>query len=206
MKSLTALMAASQCGHDAIVTQLISAGSLVNAHLKTTKWTAIMLAVLNNQVPSHIPLFLPPSFFPPLLPPCLLFPSPSPSLPPSLLFLSLPLFLPPFFPSPFPPSLSLPSFSLPSPLSLSLPSLLSASCLHEDIKFIEDPLNHKTSPGISKCSRMVKVLLSCEDFVLTLTLRLQLLGLPSTPSTPSFLSSLLPIALNSEAASPAWCR
>ena len=93
VKSLTALMAASQCGHDAIVTQLTSCGSLVNAHLKTTKWTAIMLAVLNNQVPSHLPLFLF-YFLPPSLPPSLLFPSPSPSLPPFLLFLYLPLFLP----------------------------------------------------------------------------------------------------------------
>ena len=61
VESLTALMAASQCGHDTIVTQLITSGSLVNAHLKTTKWTAVMLAVLNNQVPSNFPLFLPPS-------------------------------------------------------------------------------------------------------------------------------------------------
>ena len=58
MESLTALMAASQCGHDTIVTQLITTGSLVNAHLKTTKWTAVMLAVLNNQVPSNLPFFL----------------------------------------------------------------------------------------------------------------------------------------------------
>ena len=68
VESLTALMAASQCGHDTIVTQLITSGSLVNAHLKTTKWTAVMLAVLNNQVPST----LLPSFFVSLLPPFLL--------------------------------------------------------------------------------------------------------------------------------------
>ena len=67
VESLTALMAASQCGHDTIVTQLITSGSLVNAHLKTTKWTAVMLAVLNNQVPSTLP-----SFFVSLLPPFLL--------------------------------------------------------------------------------------------------------------------------------------
>jgi len=81
VESLTPLMAASQCGHDAIVTQLISSGSFVNAHIKATGWTAIMLAVLNNQVP-----------FPSL--------SPLPSLPSSTPSLPLPFFLSPS-PTPF---------------------------------------------------------------------------------------------------------
>ena len=69
VESLTPLMAASQCGHDAIVTQLISSGSFVNAHIKATGWTAIMLAVLNNQVPFPFLSLLPslPSSLPPSL-------------------------------------------------------------------------------------------------------------------------------------------
>ena len=47
---LTALMAATLCGHEGIVSQLIESGAEVNARLRTTRWTALMLAALNNHL------------------------------------------------------------------------------------------------------------------------------------------------------------
>ena len=44
-------MAATQSGHEDIVAQLIESGAEVNARLRTTRWTALMLATLNNHLP-----------------------------------------------------------------------------------------------------------------------------------------------------------
>ena len=48
--TLTPLMAATQCGHVEIVRELVTRGANVETKLKGTKWTALMLAALNNQV------------------------------------------------------------------------------------------------------------------------------------------------------------
>lgn len=50
VKTLTPLMAASQNGHLEVVRELLQAGANTEAKLKLTKWTALMLATLNNQV------------------------------------------------------------------------------------------------------------------------------------------------------------
>ena len=47
---LTPLMAATQCGHEDVAAQLIESGAEVNARLRTTRWTALMLAALNNHL------------------------------------------------------------------------------------------------------------------------------------------------------------
>ncbi len=48
--SLTPLMAATQCGHVEIVRELLRRGADVKSCVRGTQWTALMLAVLNNQV------------------------------------------------------------------------------------------------------------------------------------------------------------
>ena len=48
--SLTPLMAAAQCGHVEIIRELLRSGAELELKLKSTKWTALMLATLNNQV------------------------------------------------------------------------------------------------------------------------------------------------------------
>ena len=48
--TLTPLMAASQNGHLEIVRVLLQAGASTDVKLKSTGWTALMLATLNNQV------------------------------------------------------------------------------------------------------------------------------------------------------------
>ena len=50
VKTLTPLMAAAQCGHVEILRDLLRVGARVETKLKTTGWTALMLAALNNQV------------------------------------------------------------------------------------------------------------------------------------------------------------
>ena len=50
VKTLTPLMAAAQSGHLEIVRELIQAGASSEVKLKSTGWTALMLAALNNQV------------------------------------------------------------------------------------------------------------------------------------------------------------
>lgn len=48
--SVTPLMAAAQCGCEAIVEMLLNGGANPNARLSITGWTALMLAALNNHV------------------------------------------------------------------------------------------------------------------------------------------------------------
>lgn len=50
-------MAASQCGHVEVVRELLRGGANLEVKLKSTNWTALMLAALNNQVRREI--FLP---------------------------------------------------------------------------------------------------------------------------------------------------
>ena len=50
VQTLTPLMAAAQSGHLEIVHQLLQAGACTETKLKSTRWTALMLAALNNQV------------------------------------------------------------------------------------------------------------------------------------------------------------
>ena len=48
--TMTALMAASQCGHVEVVRELLRNGAQVDVKLAATRWTALMLACLNNRV------------------------------------------------------------------------------------------------------------------------------------------------------------
>ena len=50
VKTLTPLMAAAQSGHLEIVRELLQAGACIDVRLGSTRWTALMLAALNNQV------------------------------------------------------------------------------------------------------------------------------------------------------------
>lgn len=43
-------MTAAQCGHVLIMSELLKHGSEVNARFQPIGWTALMLAVLNNQL------------------------------------------------------------------------------------------------------------------------------------------------------------
>lgn len=43
-------MAAAQCGHMLILGELLKHGSEINARFEPIGWTALMLAVLNNQL------------------------------------------------------------------------------------------------------------------------------------------------------------
>ena len=53
VKTLTPLMAAAQSGHFEIVRELLQAGACTEVKMKSTGWTALMLATLNNQVRVH---------------------------------------------------------------------------------------------------------------------------------------------------------
>ena len=48
--TLTPLMAASQCGHVEVVRELVRSGANLEVKLMATRWTALMLACLNNRV------------------------------------------------------------------------------------------------------------------------------------------------------------
>lgn len=56
--TLTPLMAASQCGHVEMVRELLRSKANVDVKLTSTRWTALMLACLNNRVRHATPIFL----------------------------------------------------------------------------------------------------------------------------------------------------